>query len=157
VRVFIALGSNVEDRQARVCAAIVELETLGRVHRVSSFYDTEPVGLDTTEWFVNAVVELDTRLPPRGLLQGLQEIERRAGRDRSLPAKPRTLDLDLLLYENEVIVTDELIVPHPGLSRRFVLEPLAEIAPLARHPLLWRTMRELLAASRDRHQVRKLP
>ncbi len=153
MRVFIALGSNVEDREARLRAAIAELETLGRVHRVSSFYDTEPVGLENQAWFLNAVVELDTRLPPRGLLQGLQEIERRAGRDRANPDAPRELDLDLLLYENEVIV----IVPHPGLSRRFVLEPLTEIAPLARHPLLWRTMRELLAASRDRYQVRKLP
>lgn len=157
MRVFIALGSNVEDREAQLRSAITELDTLGRVHRVSSFYDTEPVGLESKIWFLNAVVELDTRLPPRALLQGLQEIEKRSGRDHSQPAGPRTLDLDLLLYENEVIATEDLMVPHPGLSRRFVLEPLAEIAPLARHPLLWRTARELLAVSRDRHQVRKLP
>lgn len=146
-----------DDRLAQLRSAIGELETLGRVHRVSSFYDTEPVGLESKNWFLNAVVELDTRLPPRALLQGLQEIEKRSGRDHSKPEAPRTLDLDLLLYENEVIATEELMVPHPGLSRRFVLEPLAEIAPLARHPLLWRTVRELLAVSRDRYQVNKLP
>ena len=157
-RAYIALGSNLGDREGHLRRALAELEGLGAVGCVSSFYETEPVGTADQGWFLNAVAGLDTALPPGELLGGMRDIERRLGRERAVPQGPRTMDLDLLLYENEVVVTEELVVPHPRLAeRRFVLEPLAEIAPRARHPGTGRTVREMLAAVGDAHQVKKLP
>ena len=158
MRAFIGLGSNIGDREGYLRAALAELGGLGVVRRTSSFYGTEPVGAVEQGWFVNAVAELETKLAPRELLAGMRKIEDRAGRQRTVPQGPRTLDLDLLLYENEVIVSKDLTVPHPEMAaRRFVLEPLAEIAPDARDPRSGRTALELLAGLADPHRVRKLP
>jgi 2-amino-4-hydroxy-6-hydroxymethyldihydropteridine diphosphokinase len=133
-RAFVGLGSNLGDREAllrHALAAIAELPGT-RVRAVSSFRDTEPVGIVDQPRFLNGAAELETSLPPRELLAGLLEIERRLGRRRSGVARggPRTLDLDLLLYGDARISARGLEIPHPRLAeRRFVLEPLAELDP----------------------------
>src|SRR5579884_696990 len=148
---YIGIGSNLASRAGSpaqtVKAAMSALNGLGKVVALSSLYETEPVGFTDQPAFVNAVAALETELSPEDLLEKLLDIERRFGRDRksSIPKGPRTLDLDLLLADNLIINTPTLTLPHPALAvRRFVLAPLAEIAPGLRHPLLQRTMRELL-------------
>lgn len=143
----IALGSNLGDRDANLRLAVAGLRRLGAVTAVSSFYETEPVGYTDQPLFLNAAALLETELEPLPLLNALLEIERGAGRDRAIspPQGPRTLDLDLLLYGECVISTATLRVPHPEMHvRRFVLEPLAEIAPLMMHPGLGKSVVVLL-------------
>jgi 2-amino-4-hydroxy-6-hydroxymethyldihydropteridine diphosphokinase len=145
---FIALGSNLGNRRAHLDAAVQALAGLGRVSRVSSFYDTEPVGHVAQPDFLNAVAELQTTLPPQELLAALLWIEQQHGRDRgSAPPKgPRTLDLDLLSYDAMALDTPSLTLPHPALAERgFVLQPLAEIAPYWRHPVSGKLVSQLLA------------
>lgn len=149
---YIGLGANLPSVAGTpaetIRAAILRLNELGRVGRQSAYYRTRPISDVEQPSFINAVAELDTVLEPEELLKDLLRIEREFGRDRSLSlAKgPRTLDLDLLLVDDLRIHTSNLIVPHPELAnRRFVLAPLAEIAPELRHPILQSTMAELLA------------
>lgn len=145
---YIALGSNLGDRDAHLRSAIAALRSLGEVGSVSSFYETEPVGAIAQPEFLNAVMELRTELPPEELLTVLLKIEQEHGRDRdlSLPKGPRTLDLDLLSYDAQILETPHLTLPHPALQERlFVLVPLAEIAPEWQHPRSCRTAAELLA------------
>jgi 2-amino-4-hydroxy-6-hydroxymethyldihydropteridine diphosphokinase len=144
---YIALGSNLGDRVQTLSLAIDRLDRLGTVTASSSFYETEPVGFRDQPPFLNAVVAVMTDLEPLDLLRGMLAIEREFGRDRSNSALngPRTLDLDLLVMGNCVLAGAELTLPHPALAqRRFVLTPLAEIAPLLRHPVMKQTMAELL-------------
>ena len=144
--VAIALGSNLGDREVSLRAALEALR--GSVHslRFSSFYDTAPVGVGEQPTFLNAAAVGETSLPARDLLDTLLGIEKRLGRERPFPGAPRTLDLDLILYGDDIIDAPGLIVPHPRFrERRFVLEPLAEIAADWRDPVSGRTMSELLA------------
>ena len=145
--VYIALGSNLGDRRAALDRAV---ELLGspetHVLRRSSMYETEPRDFKPQPWFLNQVVEVETSLFPRQLQSRLQKIERKLGRRPTVPKGPRAIDLDLLLFGDSVISTPDLKVPHPRMTeRRFVLEPLAELAPDLRHPLTRRTVREMLA------------
>jgi 2-amino-4-hydroxy-6-hydroxymethyldihydropteridine diphosphokinase len=154
---YIALGSNLGEREETLAAATDRLERLGRVEACSSLYETEPVGFHDQPAFLNAVVALETELEPLPLLHALLAIERELGRDRGrgVPNGPRTVDLDLLLMGDMVIVGEELTLPHPALvRRRFVLAPLAEIAPLLRHPQSNQTVAELLALLPDEGENR---
>ena len=129
-RVAIGLGSNLGDRVAHVDGAIAELKALGTAVGVSSLYETEPIGGPEQDAFINAVAVIDTELEPRQLLDALIEIERRHGRIRRERWGPRTLDLDILVFEGRTIDEPGLTVPHPHIAeRRFVLEPLAEVWP----------------------------
>ncbi len=144
--VYIGLGSNVGEREQNLAAAVEQLGALGTVTARSSLYETEPMEVPNQPWFLNCVVALETDLMPKQLLARLLDIERSLGRKRAAaqPKGPRTIDLDILLFASSVIDTAGLTIPHPAMhQRRFVLEPLAEIAPDARHPVFKRTMREL--------------
>jgi 2-amino-4-hydroxy-6-hydroxymethyldihydropteridine diphosphokinase len=126
-----------------------------RVLRRSSIYETEPVDFLAQPWFLNCVVEAVTSLKPRQLLEELQAIERKLGSRKLVPRGPRIIDLDVLFYEAAVIHRAGIEIPHPRLAeRRFVLVPLAELSPELRHPVLRKTAAELLAATKDRSEVR---
>lgn len=154
--IYLSLGSNIGDRAANLERAIEALSEIGvRVLRSSSIYETEPVDLLAQPWFLNCVVEAETSLAPRPLLDQLQAIERNLGSKKLVPRGPRIIDLDVLFYETAVIHSAEMEIPHPRLAeRRFVLVPLAELAPELRHPVLCMTAAELLAATHDRSTVR---
>lgn len=144
--VYLSLGSNLGDREANLRAAITRIRTLGDVTAVSSLYETEPVDFLDQPWFLNCVILLETGLSPRPLLDRLLAVERDMGRQRLQPKGPRLIDIDVLLYGDEIISEPSLTVPHPGMhERRFVLEPLVEIAPDVRHPLFQKSAADLLA------------
>jgi len=149
-RAAIALGSNLVsefgDREANLREAVERLGKLGEVKAVSSFYDTDPVGYLDQPRFLNGAVVLETSLVPLELMRALLEIESVMGRERVITKGPRVIDLDLLLYGNRVMSTAELTLPHPEMQkRRFVLEPLNEVAGEWVHPVLGVTVREMLA------------
>ena len=145
---YIALGSNLGDRERTLRSAIAALRQLGSLEAISSLYETAPVGPVEQPDFLNAVVALRTALPPQQLMTALLRIEHQHGRDRSasVPKGPRTLDLDLLSYGDVVMETPTLTLPHPSIAeRRFVLAPLLEIAPQWRHPASGKTAANLLS------------
>jgi 2-amino-4-hydroxy-6-hydroxymethyldihydropteridine diphosphokinase len=148
-KIYLGLGSNVGDREANLRAAIERLSAQDlRVIRVSPVYETEPVGYTDQRWFWNTVAEAETELFPLQLLARAGQIERALGRRRSIPNGPRTIDIDVLLYGNTIMKSPSLEIPHPRIAeRRFVLAPLADLAPELRHPVLRRTVRELLDAA----------
>lgn len=153
---YIGIGSNVGDREVNCRKAIELLTESGKVVSVSSLYRTEPVGYHEQEDFINAVAKVETDRTPAELLTVCRAIEDRLGRKRGLRWGPRTADLDILLYGDQVVNQPGLSIPHPRMAvRKFVLIPLVEIAPDAVDPLLHRTAAQLLEELNDRHTVIK--
>jgi len=150
-RVAVALGSNLGDRRAHLDYAVARLRTVIDDLDASSYYETRPQEVGEAQpWYLNAAVVGDTRLSAHDLLRTLLMIEAERGRERPHHHAARTLDLDLVLYADAVIHDHDLVVPHPRFAeRRFVLEPLAEIAPGLRDPVSGKTVRELLQLCRD--------
>ena len=151
-RAYLGLGSNLGDKQAYLEQAVKALgEAKGcRVAKVSSYLVTEPYGGVVQDDFLNACLALDTLLSPQELLKQLHVIEQAAHRERLIHWGPRTLDLDILLYDDEIMETEDLIIPHVEMHKReFVLKPLSEIAPYKRHPVYQKTVTELLEALTD--------
>jgi len=154
--VYLSLGSNVGDRARNLETALNKLAMLGNVLAVSSFYETEPVEMTAQPWFLNCAVKLETERMPRQLIAGILNLEQEMGRQRKQPKGPRTIDIDVLLFGISIIEMKGLTVPHPRMhQRRFVLEPLVEIAPDARHPALKHTVRQLRDALSPGQTVKK--
>ena len=145
--IYLGIGSNLGDRYANIRAAV---ELMGKidglkVKEISSLYETEPCGGPPQGKFLNGVVEVETQLSPRELLEKLKEIERRLGRVKTVANGPRTIDLDILLYQDLVVDEEDLKIPHPRVTqRRFALEPLAELNPDLIHPLSKKKVSQLL-------------
>ena len=163
-RIYLSLGSNLESnlgsRADHLRLAVGKLSSLGTVTRESAVYETEPVEFTEQPEFLNCVVELETALSAEALLAGILAIERAMGRDRAAQVAkgPRVIDIDILLFGDAVMNSPELVIPHPAMHlRRFVLEPLTEIAGGIQHPVLHRTMEELLAELPQGQVVCKLP
>jgi len=157
--VYLSLGSNLGDRQSNLRNAIGRLLELGDVVEVSSLYETEPVEVTDQPWFLNCAVAVRTDLMPREFLAGILAIEKSMGRVRTQPKGPRVIDIDILLFGQQTINTPELTVPHPAMAeRRFVLVPLAEIAPEVVHPTTQESIRELLSKlPEDGATVKRVP
>ena len=144
--VYLGLGSNLGDRREHLnrARALLEAPDL-RIARASSIYETEPRDFLDQPWFLNQVIEANTTLFPRQLLARLQKIEREIGRKRTIAKGPRVIDIDILLYGESIVQSSALQIPHPRMpDRRFVLEPLTELAPDVRHPVTKKTIREML-------------
>jgi 2-amino-4-hydroxy-6-hydroxymethyldihydropteridine diphosphokinase len=154
--VYLSLGSNIGNRMENLRAAIVALPAAGaRVRRVSKVYETEPVDYLQQDWFLNCVVEAETQVEAAELLRRLRAIEASTGGAKAFAKGPRIIDLDILFYGDAVIDTAGLQVPHPRMAqRKFVLVPLAEIAPAVRHPISGQTAAEMLQLTADRSGVR---
>ena len=155
---YLSLGSNVGDRAKNLRAAIDELPHVGvAVKKVSSFYETEPVDLREQPWFLNCVVQAETHFDAMTLLRALREIETKMGSKKLVAKGPRLIDMDILLYGSETMDAPELQVPHARMHlRRFVLVPLAEIAPEVMHPRMKLTIRQLLEQTPDHSAVREV-
>ena len=148
---YLSLGSNIGDREANLLAALHRLQPT----RVSPVYETEPVDYTDQAWFLNLIAEVRTELSPRELLAKTQAIEQELGRVRTIAKGPRTIDIDILLLGDTVVRESDLEIPHPRMAeRRFVLRPLADIAPDVRHPITHRSVREMLDALADTVVVR---
>ncbi|HJZ95771.1 MAG TPA: 2-amino-4-hydroxy-6-hydroxymethyldihydropteridine diphosphokinase [Candidatus Solibacter sp.] len=148
---YLSLGSNIGDREANLCSALDRLQPA----RVSPIYETEPVDYAGQAWFLNLIAEVRTELSPRELLAKTQAIEQELGRVRTIAKGPRTIDIDILLFGDAVVRESDLEIPHPRMAeRRFVLRPLADIAPDVRHPITHRSVREMLDAPADTVVVR---
>jgi 2-amino-4-hydroxy-6-hydroxymethyldihydropteridine diphosphokinase len=153
-RVHLGLGSNIAPRHDHLAAAVAKIGQIARVTALSSLYETEPVGMEGAEDFLNMAVEIETDDDPPLLLAKLRAVEKGLGRKPSSHRAPRTIDIDILLYRGMAYADHMVTVPHPELHRRrFALEPLNEIAPAALHPTMERTVAWLLRNCRDQHRV----
>ncbi len=157
--VYLSLGSNVGDRQQNLRSATAALDDAGvKVRRISKIYETEPVDYLEQDWFLNCVVEAETALTAAELLQDLRRIEKEMASAKPFAKGPRIIDLDILYFDDAVIDAAGLQIPHPRMAdRRFVLVPLAGIAPGLRHPVTQKTTTEMLQATSDRSEVREIP
>jgi 2-amino-4-hydroxy-6-hydroxymethyldihydropteridine diphosphokinase len=154
---YLSLGSNLGDRAANLHAAVAQLGHAGRLLAASSLYETQPVDVPDQPWFLNCVVAIETHMTPRDLLHAALQVEAAMGRLRMRVKGARNIDIDVLLFGDRVVNEPGLRIPHPAMhQRRFVLEPLVEIAPEARHPGLGKTARELLALLPDESIVRRV-
>jgi 2-amino-4-hydroxy-6-hydroxymethyldihydropteridine diphosphokinase len=144
--VYLSLGSNLGDREHMLCSALEALGVAGvEVARTSSLYETEPLEMRDQHWFLNMIAECRTELFPVQLLKRLLKIELQLGRKRTVPKGPRTIDIDIILYERAIVRTTSLEIPHPRFrDRRFVLAPLNELAPDLRDPVTRRSIADLL-------------
>jgi 2-amino-4-hydroxy-6-hydroxymethyldihydropteridine diphosphokinase len=147
--VYLGLGSNAGDRERNLQRALEVLAAADlRIARASPIYETEPVEFTQQSWFLNQVAEAETGLFPMQLLGRVMRVERELGRVREIPKGPRSIDIDILFYGRAVVRTAKLEIPHPAIAeRRFVLVPLADLAPDLRHPVTRRTVREMLDAA----------
>ncbi len=148
-RIYLSLGSNIGDREGHLREAVTRLgQSEIRVLGCSPVYETEPVDYTQQGWFLNLVVSGETVLFPMQLLSRLGRVERELGRVRGVPKGPRTIDIDILFYAAAVVDTPRLQIPHPRVAeRRFVLQPLADLAPELRHPVTHRTVRQMLVSA----------
>ena len=160
MKYYLGLGGNIGDTKKIFGKALelIEQKGLGRVVLKSSLYETEPKGGPKQKWYLNAAVVVESDLSPQKMMSGLLEVETELGRkrNRSTPNAPRNIDLDILLADAIIVNAPELCIPHPRMiERNFVLEPLAEIAPEAVHPVSKKRVCDLLLESGDRAQVKK--
>jgi 2-amino-4-hydroxy-6-hydroxymethyldihydropteridine diphosphokinase len=154
---YLSLGSNLGDREENLHAAIADLKAGGRLQALSSLYETQPVDVPDQPWFLNCVAAIETEKTPKELLQFALQIEATMGRIRIREKGKRKIDIDIVLFGSSVVDEPGLKIPHPAMHhRRFVLEPLVEIAPQARHPTLAKTAWELLAELPPGQSVRRL-
>lgn len=155
--VYLGLGANLGDRRAALRLALGRLAPPVRVTAASSLYETEPVGYRQQPDFLNAVVQAETNLAPRPLLELMQRVERGLGRQARFRNAPREIDLDILFYDEITVDEEGLIIPHPRLTERaFVLVPLVELAPTLWHPWLGRSVAELLDVLDPTDQIRQI-
>lgn len=155
---YLGLGGNVGDTRAYFEAAKEKLKGLGTIRAVSSLYRTEPVGLAGQPWFLNCALILETDMSPHDLLSSLKVIEKELGRIPTVTNGPREIDIDILLYDDMIIETENLTIPHPRMhERKFVLLPLFEIASKATHPILKKTIAELIVHVADTHICEPVP
>ena len=158
MKYFLSLGSNLGEKAENLERALLLLEEAGvKIVRHSSLYETQPVDLASQPWFYNQVVEAKSELNPHDLLGVIKDIEKRMGREMLRPKGPRLIDIDILLAEENVLQTEDLVIPHPRLDKRnFILIPLREISPQSVHPLLKEKIEDLCQRSQDMSVVRKI-
>ena len=154
---YLSLGSNLGDREANLREALAQLDVAGRLLAVSALYETQPIDVPDQPWFLNCVAAIETDKTPRELLQLALRVEAAMGRLRMREKGARNIDIDLVLFGDRLVDEPGLKIPHPAMhQRRFVLEPLAEIAPEARHPGLGKTAKQLLEELAGGQTVRRL-